>query len=726
MALSFRFKQKTQEAKKSSSNTTFDKNYRNFIVKAVGLISSQGAQRGDFVEPEYPLEEIKRAADADSYIKMSLMKYSYLIYKAGYMLKSENDEAVDYLKTRFKVMGYVTKKPMDILFQEVADDIVKYSNAFLVKSRVDSIGFGVKAKGVTNDKPIGGYFRMDPTYIRIKRDKHGTIQKYEQFTDSGDTKEFAPSEVIHIYMDKDASNSFGTPRIIAALEDVKLLRRIEGNVVSLIYRFAMPIYQWMIGLPQAGMQATRSEIEDAQREVENMQMDGIVFTNERTQIKAIGAEGNALDASGYLAYFEQRVFSALGVSEAQMGRGGAKQDADSMEAQIHDTVKHIQQVLKIFIENMIINELLMEGGYNPIIKASDEVHYEFNEISLETKVKLENNILSKFQSNVVTFSEARTAMGMTNEANEEELYAHMITKKIAMEQQEQKTADAIKVSDRNNQNAIKLAKANAQINASNNEETTPQTTKSTATGKKGNTDSKVTAKPNKDVSNKNMPENQYGKTSVKIKEDMEITEASKKDVAKHKKSYSQIYKRYEMLRNDISEENADIDVLIPLTKDGMVADIKTLIQMESYEGIAKATKELSSSSSYRLIPNVQVSLTALNEEAEKTIEHILRDVKKRLVAIDHTDSVQVSAIFDALEYRIRFLLEFILPKAYWYAYIKAGAELGADKAYIIFNSEADAADHENEIDTKNFRMEDIPAYHSFCDCKVTFKKGGEK
>ena len=101
-------------------------------------------------------------------------------------------------------------------------------------------------------------------------------------------------------------------------------------------------------------------------------------------------------------------------------------------------------------------------------------------------------------------------------------------------------------------------------------------------------------------------------------------------------------------------------------------------------------------------------------------------MKKRLVAIDHTDSVQVSAIFDALEYRIRFLLEFILPKAYWYAYIKAGAELGADKAYIIFNSEADAADHENEIDTKNFRMEDIPAYHSFCDCKVTFKKGGEK
>ena len=123
---------------------------------------------------------------------------------------------------------------MDILFQELADDMVKYSNAFLIKSRVDNIGFNVKAVGINKDKkPIGGYFRADPTYIRIKRDKHGTILSYEQWNDEGETKKFAPTEVIHFYMDKDASHSFGTPRIIAALEDVKLLRRIEGNVISL-------------------------------------------------------------------------------------------------------------------------------------------------------------------------------------------------------------------------------------------------------------------------------------------------------------------------------------------------------------------------------------------------------------------------------------------------------------------------------------------------------------
>src|SRR5699024_5799960 len=137
------------------------------------------------------------------------------------------------------------------------------------------------------------------------------VLKYEQ--GYGDNiREFFPRDIIHIYMDKDANNAYGTPRVIAALEDVKLLRKIEGNVTALIYRFSMPLYQWIVGLPQPGMQATQPEILKAQNEIERSTLDGIVVTNERTAIKAIGAEGSALNAEGYLKYFEDRVFSALG------------------------------------------------------------------------------------------------------------------------------------------------------------------------------------------------------------------------------------------------------------------------------------------------------------------------------------------------------------------------------------------------------------------------------
>ena len=46
-----------------------DKNLRNFVIKAVGLIARQGMHREEFSYPEYDLQEIKVASGSDSYIK---------------------------------------------------------------------------------------------------------------------------------------------------------------------------------------------------------------------------------------------------------------------------------------------------------------------------------------------------------------------------------------------------------------------------------------------------------------------------------------------------------------------------------------------------------------------------------------------------------------------------------------------------------------------------------
>lgn len=699
-----------------SKNKMINKKDKNFIVKAVGLISQYSTQRGEFQEPEYDLEEIKLAADADSYINIALKKYNQLIYKAGYTLKSDNDKATDYIKTRFKIMGYMTDKPIDILFQEVAEDLVKFSNAFLLKSRVERIGFGVQAKGLDGLLPIGGYFRAAPESIKIKRNKNGTIIGYEQHNDRGDVKKFAPSEVIHFYMDKEAGHAYGTPRITAALEDVKLLRRIEGNVISLIYRFAMPLYQWKIGLPQQGLGATQTDIDNVKREVENMAIDGMVFTNERTDIKAIGAEGNALDATSYLNYFEKRVFTALGVSEAQMGRSGTSSSADNMEAQVHDTVKHIQRTLRVFIENFIISELLLEGGFNPILKSEDEVRYEFNEINLDTKVKIENHEMLKFQSNMHTFEEARTNMGIKNEAiDEERLFSNMITKKVAMEQAQQAADNSIALADVNAEHNLELAKFNASRQEQNKSNSSPEKAKSNTGGKSGNNGSK-SAKANKDVKTRNNPTNQHGTTSVKIKES--LTEKVI-PLDKHKKLYSDIYKCYETLRNDITEEQGNINILIELSSD----TLKDLIQQYAYtmaeKGKLKAIKDLEQ----KVNKELDINLKAINKEIDATITALFLDIQKQINRLQKNKSKQsIKDIFDTYEYRLRYLLEYIEPKAFWFAYIQTGALLGEEVAYIEFNSEEDKEKYPSQINTKDFAMKDIPAFHSFCNCKISFKK----
>ena len=670
---------------------------KDFMVKAVGGILHQSDARERFKRPEYNLWEIKEASEADSYIKISFSKYSHLIYKAGATLKGE-DSRVAYLEKRFRIMSFATQKPVEILFQEIADDLIKYSNAFVIKKRIDSIP-GMKLNPVLADKIVGGYFRVDPASIKIKRDKNGNVLKYEQ--GYGDNKkEFFPKDVVHFYIDKDANNAFGTPRVIAALEDVKLLRKIEGNITALIYRFSMPLYQWIVGLPQPGMQGTDPEIAKAQREVENSTLDGIVITNERTTIKSIGAEGTALNAEGYLKYFEARVFSALGVSASQMGRGGSKQDADSMEAQVHDTVKYIQRIMSIFIREFILSELLLEGGYNPIINEEDIVNYEFEEISLETKVKKENHEMLKYQSNLTTINESRRKMGMKDDVDDEsKLYKNYI-----------ETNARLKEIDRTAEHQMELAKQNAKNSESNS------TTKSgsSSTGNKSPRSSKSSS-PNKSVSSNNRPRNQHGTTSVKIKESF--------DEETNQKELKKIYKIYKEACNDI-ENDEPIDMILPLTAETLCTMFNRIVDNNSSMAIVDAIKEISKINKIAAkMPNEKIILTSFYEEIDDNIKGLLKLIEK-----DLSEDKDVEEVFNKYEYRLRFLEDYIARKAYWYSYIKTGAFSGIKQAYIKFSSEKDAKGRDSVIDTEAFSVDNIPAYHSFCNCEVTYKpiKAGEK
>lgn len=495
------------------------KSIQNFIVKAVGYVTAQTQRRELFTRPEFNLAEIRDASEADSYVKISLSKYSYLIYKAGWKFKSENQQAIDYLEQRFRIMSYCTGVPMDILMQGIADDLVRYSNAFLLKSRVDRIP-GVKARPITEDgQIIGGYTRVDPCSIRIKRDKHGNILKYEQGR-GGNKKQFKPDDVIHFYLDKDANNAFGTPRILAALEDVKLLRKIEGNVTALIYRFAMPLYHWKIGYPEPGFQGTDGEIAKAKQEIEMGSLDGVFITNEKTEIKAIGSEGNAINMQPYLNYFENRVFSALGVSAAQMGRGGAKQDADSMEQQVHDTVKFIQRMLSEFVEKKMLMELLLEGGFNPFEKDS-YVDYVFEEISLETKIKKENHEINKYQSNVTTFPEARRRMGLKDEADDDEqLFNRKITDESAMRSIDRTAEHQKELAYINGEIAVRTAAAKPNSSSSSSSSSSNKKSSGTSVSSKKTRSTKDNG-PNGTVKSLDRPSNQHGTFSVKVKEEYE-------------------------------------------------------------------------------------------------------------------------------------------------------------------------------------------------------------
>ena len=680
-----------QEASGNAAVTP--QNLKQFIVKAVGLsmAGSSSGRSSDFESPDYDLSEIKTACETDSYINQAMLKYSQLIFKAGYKLTSKNDNAVLYIEQRLRMMSFATGKPVEILLQEIGDDLVQYSNAFLAKSRVDSIMGGIQAKGVLDNKPIGGYFRMDPSSISIKRDSGGTPSNYKQTVNSTE-KTFKYTDIVHMYLDKEAGAAFGKPRCSAAIEDVKLLRRLEGNVVSLIYRFAIPLYQVKIGIPEAGLMASEKEVDDAKYEFEKMSLDGMIITNERTEIKAIGAEGEALDASAYLSYFEKRVFSALNVSEAMMGRGGAKQDADSMEAQVHDTVKHIQRCISIFVENMMFMELLMEGGYNPLVNEDDMVHMEFNEINLETKIKAENHAMAKFQGNVVPFEETRVELGeRADNVDETRLYANMVQQKNVLEQ-----------IDAKNQGAVELANIGA-----------------TATGGtgSGNAKTKTPVKGNGTVKNNNNPVNQHGaRGGPKIKESAE----TEKNKQKWQKNFSSMYKKYQDVRNDYVRQPESAAFILSSGKEAVKREVGNSIEYSFRYGVDQSYRD---AGQYSPVQTEQAHLEVIVAEANNTVDSLFNDLAKKTNKAETPEAIGL--IFDSLEYRLRFLSEYIAPKSYWYGYMKGCSSLGINQVEIEFNSEDDKREHKTVVNPMKFSVGDIPAYHAYCSCKVVLRKSGD-
>lgn len=656
----------------------------NFAVKSVGFLTSQVYRREIFSRPEYNLEEIRDASESDSYIKISFSKYSYLIFKAGWTFKSDNQEAIDYLNKRFKLMSYCTGKPMDILLQEIADDFTRYSNVILLKSRVDSIP-GVKATPFDSDQVVGGYCRVDPASVKIKRDKYGNVIKYEQ-GHGANKKQFFPRDVIHMYYDKDANNAFGTPRIIAALDDVKLLRKIEGNIVALIHRFSMPLYQWKIGIPEVGFQGTDAEINRAKREVESSSLDGLIITNEKTEIKAIGAEGHALNAEPYLRYFEDRVFSALGVSASQMGRGGAKQDADSMEAQIHDTVKFIQRTISTWIKETVITELLLEGGFNPFDGSAD-VEFAFEEISLETKLKKENHEMLKYQSNVTTFEEARRKMGMKDKVEDEDrLYQRMIADKSSIDQ-----------IDRNGEWQERLAKINAAKTAANNSSSSSSSNSSSkssvSTSKSKARNTSGQKQPNKAATNNNRPQNQHGTSSVKVKE------------------LSDLVLDFVL---DLQEDSISNETVINLYENTIYDYFIRELNRISLRAINEATIEINSvDESYHLLPNKKIDISSQNKELQKNIRTILEDMNDS----SSNNKDDISSLSNYCTYRLKLLLEQHTKTTYDFSYIKAGSLLGMKEVYIKQGNEIENIDI-NFVESLN----DVEVFNNYT---ITYDKRGD-
>lgn len=481
----------------------------------------------------YDLAQIKNAVLTDSYLAVAVRKFSQLITKAGYQIKSKNEDAANYINDRLKVIEFRTKIPFYTLITSISRDLYTYSNSYIIKTRDNNTEkFGLKAEKIFSGGAISGLFLADPASVTIRRNEAGAIDVYVI-----NQEEYSPNDVIHLYIDKMNNADYGTSRIYSALEDVTMLRKAEGLVMTILYRFAIPVLHIKVGNTAEGQYATQKEINDARDAFQEMPNDGFIVTNERTEIQAITPNMQANQLLKFLEYLELRVFSALNASKSSMGRGGGQSSADNTEALMHDEVRAFQNVITNFIEKYLFTELLLEGGFNPLLNKDDYVSFAFNEVSIDTKIKLESNTIQKYQGNVITLEEARRELGFSNEVSEEDMYAFTITQKGKLDLVDAQ-ADA----------AIKTAKATMTLN--------PQTNSSSNNDGLDNrkfNGKKSASTPNDYFSNDANPSNQNtDKHSIKVKESLN----AEQNIEDYSKNFSEVDKLYKDLSNILTDGEA--------------------------------------------------------------------------------------------------------------------------------------------------------------------------
>ena len=648
----------------------------------------------DFEGPPVDLTEVQKAYARDGYVRHAVDKYVELILRRGWELVGRNEKAIDYVRKRLRLMAAMSDMSTDQLILSIVDDFEKYSNSFLVKVYIpNNYTLPVPARGLNGKRPLGALFPLSPITIRIAQDKYGNILKYRQQSPfTMETKEFKPEDIIHIDYKKERGRLWAVPWLWPVLEDVKLLRQLEENTAKLSHKHLFPLIHAIVGLAQEGFQASDEEIEDAIEMLRQMPEDGVFVSSERIKLEVKGVEGESLDIKPLMEYFEKRIFSGFGLSELEMGRSGQanRGTADTLSESARDRVKMKQQIIADKITNEIINTFLYEGGFNPLLNPDDAVVFEFRAIDIDEQQKKENGAVFLWEHNAITFDELRKEIGRDPLEDEEGLYFNKITR--------------------------------AQLKyASELQNDTAET------------------------DNKQQPENQHGKKSNHDKPvNQSLIESHSSPTLDEYNSLERALRTYwTMAKNDILKAIdkffIDKERQYPITMSGSVSQplklISTAIFKQSRQAIQRALIKGSTQAAHDLnkpplIQNAQTNSTLIAREFDNDVIRLIGEIEQCIQKFEDIEDMskeeiklKVNSTFDALQHRLKFISDYRIQQSYNYGYALAGRSLGESVAYIEKGAceKCQSAPTELDLNGPNI-LRNMPPYHSFCRCKLTFAK----
>ena len=659
------------------------------LIKSINnpaLGYTYGYGRDSFMPSEYDLSEIGRIEDVENIVRQAFKKKLGLMFKAGYDFAGPNKNTVRYIKERFTQIQKASGIPTQVFLRTVGSDLIRLSNAFVVKSRNLKASGGKRRRDAQygNVDPIAAYFVLPAETVEIRRNADtGKVVEYRQKMPDGRYKDFPAKNVIHMFYDKRPGFNIGKPTIVPVVDDIRALRRIEQNIELLIYQHLFPLFHHKVGTkeqPDKVYADGTREVDDVRDQIQYMPSEGSIVTSYRHEIDAIGAESRAIRAEGYLEHFKKRVIAGLGISSVDLGEGdtATRTTSESMSRSMIDDVKDFQTTLMTFFDEFIIKELLLESTFpeQTLLDEDNIVSIVFKEIDVDAKIKAENHFINLYAGHGITETEFRIGMGREplTDVNRGDTFFE----RIMIPQLELKSMGGFGNGDGLN-GAQKSAKAVVQ------------------------------------------PSNQHGK---------------KTGPEKRKSSYrpaNAVAVQDNVLKNEFKDILSDIDSQIDLgmfSTDWAVqllrmAETRILERLKNSmkKSLRKGVRE------YANIVNVELGFPymRLDDYATYRVDRVMAAailIIHKLTVGDPDIKERANKIYESLGFRFDFILRTETRRSYLYGIALAHKSNGTEKLSIELSEDACIKckrSNPGTIDLNNLVIEDLPVFHDNCGCGFNVK-----
>ena len=379
----------------------------------------RGINDDGFLSQDYDFDEFNRAENVDSYIATTFRLTVEQCMKQGFSFTGEAPELVSGVERRLNQIAEASGSSIYELVEDMITGLTKFNNCFIIftrkkPKRLSSKFQPFKLHGKKVD-PIVGMHYVEPQHM-YPRKRNGIVVEWKYRNESTNAVEqtFQAQDVFHARWNKKSDEEFGTPWILPALDDVRMLRRLQEFVQMLISKHLFPIYQYKVGTekhPAMEFEGGSSEVRKVQGEVQDLPTQGCVFTGHRHEITAIESTG-ALDIKDYVQYFDQLALSSCGLSGVDVGRGETSNKATAGVMNEARTIRctRVQKVLTEQLNRKIVNDLLLSMGLD-IFDPANNVEMKFAQVDVEEKRAHEKHCLEMFNGGAITHPELRQQCG---------------------------------------------------------------------------------------------------------------------------------------------------------------------------------------------------------------------------------------------------------------------------------------------------------------------------